>query len=113
MAWETDKVPLDYLKQRIKYYKKKKSTVKNLRKSGTIVERYGGEEKFQELVKERLKEIDWMTDQYKEAALILENVNRDSLRHLVDVIWGYVYEDESVPSTHIADQLIDKVLKIE
>jgi len=113
MAWETDKPPIDYLKQRIKYYKKKKSTVKNLSKSGSIVERYGGEEKLQELIKERLEELDGMADQFKEAVLILETVNRESLRHLVDVIWGHIYEDESVPSTYVADQLIDKALHIE
>lgn len=108
MAWLTDKQPLDYLKQRVKYYKKKKSTVKNLHKSGTIVERYGGEEKFKKLVEERLEEIDIMSDQFKEAVLILEIVDRDFLRHLVDVVWGYAYEDDSVPSTYLADQLIDK-----
>ena len=110
MSWETDKLPLDYLKQRVKYYKKKKSTVKNLHKSGSIVERYGGEEKFQELVKERLEDIDWMSDQYKEAILILETVDRAFLRHLIDVVWSHIYEDKSVPSTHVADQLIDKAM---
>ena len=113
MAWDTDKLPLEYLKQRIKYYKKKKSTVKNLHKSEHMVERYGGEERFKEIVKERLEEIDGISELFKESVIILETVDRESLRHLVDVVWQYVNEDESVPSTHTADKLIDKALNIK
>lgn len=41
-----------------------------------------------------------MTDAIREAA---ENKR---LRRLIDLTWGHVHEDESVPSTSIHDQLI-------
>jgi hypothetical protein len=34
--------------------------------------------------------------------------NREFLRHLIDVVWSHVYEDESVPATAVADELIEK-----
>ena len=40
-------------------------------------------------------------------------VTREQLRHLVDVVWQYIWEDESVPSTATADELIDKALLTE
>lgn len=38
---------------------------------------------------------------------------RKELRHLIDVVWGYIYEDESVPATSTADELIDKALNLK
>jgi len=114
MAWLTDKFPIDYLKQRIIYYKKKKSTVKNLNKdSFRLVDKYGGKEKLQEVINNRLVELDEISNEFKEAALILETVNRESLRHLVDVVWQHIYEDESVPATYVADELINKSLGLK
>ena len=37
--------------------------------------------------------------------------HRKKLRELIDVVWNYVYEDTSVPSTSTADMLIDKIYK--
>jgi len=37
---------------------------------------------------------------------------RKQLRHLIDVVWNHVHEDESVPSTLIADELINKAFEI-
>ena len=38
------------------------------------------------------------------------SVSRQDLRSLVDLVHGYCYENESVPSTETADGLIDKWL---
>lgn len=38
---------------------------------------------------------------------------RQTLRDLVDNVWQYVKESEEVPSTIVADELIDKVLKLQ
>lgn len=37
---------------------------------------------------------------------------RKQLRHLIDLVWNHVHEDESVPSTMLADDLIDKAFEI-
>ena len=37
---------------------------------------------------------------------------RKQLRHLIDVVWNHVHEDESVPSTLIADDLINKAFNV-
>ena len=36
--------------------------------------------------------------------------NREFLRHLIDVVWNHVHEDESVPATAVADELIGKAI---
>ena len=38
---------------------------------------------------------------------------RKVLRHLVDIVWQHIWEDQSVPSTAVADDLIDKALLTE
>ena len=38
---------------------------------------------------------------------------RKALRHLVDVVWQHIWEDQSVPATAVADELIDKALLTE
>jgi hypothetical protein len=43
MSWQTDKEPIDYLRQRIKYYKGKISNAKNWIKNPIMVEKYGDE----------------------------------------------------------------------
>ena len=37
---------------------------------------------------------------------------RKQLRHLIDLVWNHVHEDESVPSTMLADTLIDKAFEV-
>ena len=37
---------------------------------------------------------------------------RKQLRHLIDLVWNHVHEDESVPSTLIADDLINKAFNV-
>lgn len=49
----------------------------------------------------------------KQIADLYKVLNRKQLRHLIDVVWNHVYEDESVPSTLVADSLINKALKNE
>lgn len=41
MAWNTDQSPLNYLKRRIKYYKKKRSSIKNCAKNKAVIAQYG------------------------------------------------------------------------
>jgi hypothetical protein len=41
---------------------------------------------------------------------MIKTDDRKFLRHLIDVVWGHVYEDESVPATAVADELIDKAV---
>jgi hypothetical protein len=36
--------------------------------------------------------------------------NRTFLRHLVDIVWSHVKESEEVPSTKLADDLIEQSL---
>jgi hypothetical protein len=43
MSWNTDKEPIEYLRQRIKYYKGKVSKAKNWIKNPIMVEKYGEE----------------------------------------------------------------------
>lgn len=74
MAWKTDKLPIDYLKQRIKYYKKKKSTVINLKKDEFMIARHGGEENLQKLIDGRVKEIDEITKEFEDAVTQLEKI---------------------------------------
>ena len=45
-----------------------------------------------------------------EYAITIEG--RKQLRHLIDVVWNHVTESEEVPSTLVADELIDKALKL-
>ena len=40
-------------------------------------------------------------------------MNRKRLRHLVDLVWQHIWEDQSVPSTTVADELIDRALLVE
>lgn len=41
----------------------------------------------------------------------MKAIDRKLLFHLVDVVWGDIYEDESVPSTFHARELIQKAIE--
>ena len=41
----------------------------------------------------------------------VEQIDRKFLRNLVDDVWNFVTESEEVPSTPLADKLIDKSVK--
>lgn len=43
--------------------------------------------------------------------LLEDEPSHQTMRDLVDVVWSHIYEDESVPSTQVADELIQKVKK--
>lgn len=58
MGWETDLPPINYLKRRIIYYKKKRGAVKNMIKDEWMVNRYGGIEEFQKLIDTRILNIE-------------------------------------------------------
>lgn len=41
MEWETDQPPINYLKRRIVYYKKKRGHTRNLINSQLLIKKYG------------------------------------------------------------------------
>ncbi len=43
MGWDSDKEPIPYLKQRVKYYKKKMGTIKKLKNDPHLLQKYGEE----------------------------------------------------------------------
>jgi hypothetical protein len=41
----------------------------------------------------------------------MKSIDRKLLLHLVDVVWGEAFENESVPSTALARKLIQKAIE--
>jgi len=71
MEWETDQRPIDYLKRRIIYYKKKRATVKNLATNAHLLNRYTAEQ-LKGLVGGKVLFIDKMIKQFEKAVKKLE-----------------------------------------
>jgi len=67
MEWETDQRPIDYLKRRIIYYKKKRATVKKLATNADYTT-----EHLKGLVGEKVLFIDKMIKQFEKAVKKLE-----------------------------------------
>ena len=44
MSWNYDKEPIDYLRQRVRYYKKRISKIRNWINNPILVEKYGEEQ---------------------------------------------------------------------
>jgi len=76
MSWETDKEPIDYLRQRITYYKKKRSKVVNLVNKPEMIEKYGSLD-LRYLIFRRCLDIDSMTDMFKKAVNDLETIEKN------------------------------------
>jgi hypothetical protein len=75
MSWQTDREPIDYLRQRIKYYKKKQSMVKNLVKNPVMIQKYG-EEELQSFIARRLLTLQSFMDMFKKAVKDLEEIEK-------------------------------------
>jgi hypothetical protein len=75
MSWEHNKEPIDYLRQRVKYYKKKRSLVINLINKPEMIEKYGAELKH--LVFRRCLQIDSFIDMFKKAVNDLETIEKN------------------------------------
>lgn len=73
MSWNTDKEPIDYLRQRIKYYKNKMSKVEILIKDPYMLEKYG-EEELRYIIARRMLTIQSYMAMYKKAVKDLETI---------------------------------------
>lgn len=73
MSWETDQPPLNYLKRRIKYYKKKRGEVRGFIKSEFFIQQYGGKRKLKKLIAKRIYQIEDRIKEYEIAIKYIEN----------------------------------------
>lgn len=73
MGWETDQPPINYLKRRVVYYKKKRGSMNGMRNDTTLFEAYGGEKKFQKIVDRRIFWIEQRIKEFEVAIKTLEN----------------------------------------
>lgn len=74
MSWNTDKEPIDYLRQRIKYYKKKVSKTTSLLRIPEMQAKYGDDLPY--IVGRRLMEIESYISMYKKAVRDLEAIEQ-------------------------------------
>lgn len=72
MGWETDQPPINYLKRRIIYYKKKRGSFIAMRSDSTYFNDYGGQNRFQKLVDRRIFWIEQRIKEYEDAIKKLE-----------------------------------------
>ncbi len=70
--WNTDQPPLEYLSRRVIYYKKKKSGLKKMLKSGFLLEKYGKRE-LSKIIEDRRKQIENRIEEFNKAILKLKN----------------------------------------
>jgi hypothetical protein len=73
MSWNTDKFPIDYLRQRIKYYKKKKSIVLKMINKPNLIIGYG-EDVSKQIIARRLLTIESLLIQFQKAVRDLEAI---------------------------------------
>ena len=66
MAWKTDQEPIDYLKRRVIYYKKKRAQVKGFIHNKGIVKTYE-RPKLIKLIKSRTTQIDSLIEMFENA----------------------------------------------
>jgi len=72
MAWKTDKLPLEYLQQRVRYYEKAIKKTKKLKETGLIV---GDIEYTDEDFERSIKNCEYLLNEFKKASyLIAENM---------------------------------------
>ena len=72
MGWNSDKEPIPYLKQRVKYYKKQMGTYKKLQNDPHLLQKYG-EEMLGDMVEMGIQRTNDQIKNFSEAVLILEN----------------------------------------
>jgi hypothetical protein len=73
MSWQYDKEPIDYLRQRIKYYQKKIPKAKNWINNKILKEKYG-EEELRYIIARKLLSAESYIAMYKKAVKDLEAV---------------------------------------
>jgi len=67
MAWDVDKNPIEYLEQRVKYYKKKKRDFKNFLKDEKMIERFG-----KERIEDGMEQVELRILEFEYAVLVLK-----------------------------------------
>ena len=75
MGWNSDKEPIPYLQQRVKYYKKQKGTITKLKNDPHLLQKYG-EEMLEEMIEMAIQRNEDQIKNFSEALLILENHER-------------------------------------
>jgi hypothetical protein len=76
MSWNYDKEPIDYLKQRVRYYEKKISKIKNWLKNPILVEKYGEEQLRYMMARGVLSNASYV-DMFKKAVKDLEKIEEN------------------------------------
>lgn len=76
MGWETDQPPINYLKRRVIYYKKKRGSYRGIRGNSDYYFEYGGKAKFQKLVDDRIFWTEERIKEYEKAIKTLENADK-------------------------------------
>lgn len=76
MGWETDQPPINYLKRRIIYYKKKRGLYRGMRNDESHYSSFGGKKNYHRLIDKRIFWIEQRIKEYEEAIKILENGTR-------------------------------------
>jgi len=69
MAWDVDKNPIEYLEQRVKYYKKKKRDFKNFLKDEKMIERFG-----KERIEDGMEQVELRILEFEYAVLVLKTI---------------------------------------
>lgn len=70
--WQTDQPVIGYLTRRIKYYKKKRGSIKAIINDPFFIERYGGKKAVKQIVAERVSEYEARITEYETAISILK-----------------------------------------
>lgn len=80
MSWNTDKEPIDYLRQRIKYYRGKMSNAKNWTKNPIMVEKYGDQLSY--IIARSIIRNKSFIEMFEKAVKDLERINKCSGRQI-------------------------------
>lgn len=80
MTWKTDKEPIEYLRQRVKYYQKKMGRAKNSINDPVLIHKYGDELPY--IVTRRILSIQSWMDMFKKAVKDLEII--ENAENLID-----------------------------
>ena len=72
MGYEVDYNPVDYLKRRVRYYKKRRGAVKNFNKSDFFIRQYGGLKNLNRLIVLMVTKIEARISEYEAAITKLQ-----------------------------------------
>lgn len=72
MAWKVDKNPIEYLEQRVRYYKKKRKLFEKFLKDEDMLQRYSVEQ-----ISEAIGQVDVRIYEFEYAVTILKAIDRD------------------------------------